>query len=236
MSDVTIVMAARNEEQHIERALRSIQAQTIHCDLIVIDDASDDNTSDLAVRGGANLIRNESHCGLPASLNRGIRAANTRYIVRVDADDYVDHRFAELLALHLDHNPSFEAVACDYFTVDEHESHIDRRDASVDPIGCGIMFRKDRLVEIGLYDESFRLWEDRELRSRFTWPVHRVALPLYRYRRHPGSMTFQADVTSFGTTAQIPSYRNLPARPRTAQSAARGIVVSDNQWQVGQAG
>ncbi len=197
MSDVTVVMAARNEERHIERALRSLDAQTIPCNIIVVDDASDDSTSELAVRGGANLIQNREHCGLPASLNRGIRAANTRYIVRVDADDYVAPEFAEILAMHLDYNPSFEAVACDYFEVDEHERHLDHKDAAVSPIGCGIMFRKDRLVEIGLYNESFRLWEDRELRERFTWPVHRVALPLYRYRRHPGSMTVQAHYDKF---------------------------------------
>jgi glycosyltransferase involved in cell wall biosynthesis len=189
VSDVTIVMAARNEERHVERALRSCRAQTIPCDLILIDDCSSDKTAELAAGGGAHLIQNREHCGLPASLNRGIRAANTRYVVRVDADDYVAPEFAEILAMHLDLNPSMEAVACDYYTVDEHEAHIAHHAADENPIGCGIMFRKDRLVEIGLYDEAFLLWEDRELRSRFSWPVHRVALPLYRYRRHPGSMT-----------------------------------------------
>lgn len=191
MTDVTIVMAARNEERHIERALRSCLNQTLVCHVIVVDDCSEDGTANIAKLSGAKVLRNGRHMGLPASLNRAIRKARTRYVVRVDADDYVDPQFAELLALHLDHNPGMEAVACDYWTVDEHERHLQRFAADVNPIGCGIMFRKDRLVEIGLYDEAFLLAEDAELRRRFRWPVHRVCLPLYRYRRHPGSMTLQ---------------------------------------------
>ena len=32
-----------------------------------------------------------------------------------------------------------------------------------DPIGCGIMFRHENLVEIGLYDEKQLLHEEKEL-------------------------------------------------------------------------
>ena len=35
------------------------------------------------------------------------------------------------------------------------------------PIGCGIMFRLDQLIEIGLYDEGFLVREDEDLRIRF---------------------------------------------------------------------
>ena len=53
------------------------------------------------------------------------------------------------------------------------------------------MFRKDRLIEIGLYDEEFHMAEDLDLRLRFErqWPIHRVELPLYRYRMHTENMT-----------------------------------------------
>ena len=53
------------------------------------------------------------------------------------------------------------------------------------------MFRKDRLIELGLYDESFLMAEDVDLRLRFErrWRMHRVELPLYRYRIHGENMT-----------------------------------------------
>jgi len=111
--------------------------------------------------------------------------------VRVDCDDYVHHDFVHVLRLFLELNPQMEAVACDYYRVDEHVEHLDHVNALERPIGCGIMFRKDRLIEIGLYDESFLMAEDFDLRLRFerNWPIDRCQLPLYRYRWHGENMT-----------------------------------------------
>jgi hypothetical protein len=60
-----------------------------------------------------------------------------------------------------------------------------------EPIACGIMFRTDQLIDVGLYDESFLLHEDRDLRFRFLkkYDIHRVELPMYRYRRHDTNIT-----------------------------------------------
>jgi hypothetical protein len=46
-------------------------------------------------------------------------------------------------------------------------------------------------LEIGLYDEEFQLHEERELRHRFEkkYKIHRLELPLYRYRRHENNIT-----------------------------------------------
>jgi hypothetical protein len=59
------------------------------------------------------------------------------------------------------------------------------------PIGCGIMFRHQHLIDIGLYDDTLLMHEDRDLRLRFLekYGIARVELPLYRYRRHNGNMT-----------------------------------------------
>ena len=59
------------------------------------------------------------------------------------------------------------------------------------PKAASSPLRKEQLKEIGLYDESFRLQEERELRIRFEkkYRIHRLELPLYRYRRHEGNMT-----------------------------------------------
>jgi len=57
------------------------------------------------------------------------------------------------------------------------------------------MFRKERLIELGLYDESFLMAEDLDLRLRFEnhWEMHRIELPLYRYRLHSENMTADVD-------------------------------------------
>ena len=87
--------------------------------------------------------------------------------------------------------PWMDAVACDYNLVTNNDEVIERMNCDEHPIGCGIMFRIDQLVELGLYDEQFLLHEDKDLRIRFLekHQIHRVALPLYRYRRHDENMT-----------------------------------------------
>ena len=42
-----------------------------------------------------------------------------------------------------------------------------RGDSSKNPIGCGIMFRLDKLNNLGLYNPDFLLHEDKELMQRF---------------------------------------------------------------------
>ena len=49
----------------------------------------------------------------------------------------------------------------------DKENLIQRNNCDENPIACGIMFRKIHLLDVGLYDESFYLHEERELRIRF---------------------------------------------------------------------
>jgi glycosyltransferase involved in cell wall biosynthesis len=195
MADVAIVMAAHNEEKYIERALRSCTNQSAPRELyetIVVDDGSTDATARIAASfDGVTVVSNEAQLGLPASLNRGLKAAHTRFAVRVDADDYVHHDFVRVLSLYLELNTYMDAVACDYLLVDERETHLEQVNCLERPIGCGVMFRKERLIELGLYDETFLMAEDLDLRLRFErrWRMHRVELPLYRYRIHGENMT-----------------------------------------------
>ena len=60
-----------------------------------------------------------------------------------------------------------------------------------DPIACGILFRTEQIVDIGLYDEQFLLHEEKDLRIRFLkkYNIERVKLPLYRYRLHENNNT-----------------------------------------------
>ena len=92
---------------------------------------------------------------------------------------------------YLEENKNADAVACDYMLVDDMGEWIDRVNCMEYPIACGIMFRKQQLIEIGMYDENFRCHEDRDLRIRFEkkYKINRLQLPLYRYRRHSSNMT-----------------------------------------------
>ena len=193
---VSLVVAVRNQEKYIGRCIRSILNQTYprnDYEVIVVNDASTDQTK-FALELFENeikLINNETRKGLPGSLNVGIRSARGRFVVRIDGDEYVHTEYINILSMHLALNPWMDAVACDYNLVSNNDEVIERMNCEEKPIGCGIMFRIDHLVELGLYDEQFLLHEDKDLRIRFLerHKIHRVALPLYRYRRHDENMT-----------------------------------------------
>ncbi|MDA2955417.1 MAG: glycosyltransferase family A protein [Actinomycetota bacterium] len=196
---ISVIVAAHNQERYISRCLRSLLAQSIareKFEIVVINDGSTDHTPSVLEEFADEivLITNESNIGLPASLNKAIRRARAPYVVRVDADDYVNNEFLHLLHGFLRENKYVDAVACDYLLVDEQEEVLARNNCLTDPIACGIMFRTEQLIDIGLYDETFLLHEETDLRMRFLkkHTIHRLELPLYRYRRHANNSTNDA--------------------------------------------
>jgi glycosyltransferase involved in cell wall biosynthesis len=193
---ISVIIPAHNAERFIGRAIRSVLNQTLppgEHEVIAVNDASADRTTYALelFKDEITILNNERRLGLPGSLNRAVRAARGKYVVRVDADDYVRSDYLFVLQRFLEDNNYMDAVACDYMLVDDTENIIERRNCLTHPIGCGIMFRTAQLIDIGLYDDNFLMHEDRDLRARFLkkYAIHRVELPLYRYRRHQDNMT-----------------------------------------------
>ena len=193
---ISVIIPVFNQQKYIERCVRSILSQTFNSDayeIIVIDDCSKDNTLKNLEKYKDNIIilKNEKNYGLPYSLNKAIRASRAQYIVRLDSDDYVNDKFLEILHLFISTNKSTDAFACDYYLVDEHENIIKQKNCIDDPIGCGIIFNTKDLIDIGLYDIDFLLNEEKDLRIRFEkkYKISRIALPLYRYRKHQTNIT-----------------------------------------------
>jgi glycosyltransferase involved in cell wall biosynthesis len=193
---ISVLVTTYNHEKYIGRCLRSLLDQTLNKDLyeiVVVDDCSVDKTSyglDLFHDSIVRII-NKKNIGLSKSLNKAIKRARGKYIVRVDSDDYVNSNFLNILLLFLELNVHYDAISCDYYLVDEFEEIINKYNCIKDPIACGILFRKQQLIEIGMYDPIFFCNEEREMRIRFEkkYKIGRVELPLYRYRRHASNIT-----------------------------------------------
>ncbi len=199
-SKLSVIVAAYNAEKYIGRCLRSLLNQSLekkYYDIIVINDGSLDKT-DFALdlftdpkESIINVINNEQNLGLPASLNIGIKNSSANFIVRVDSDDFVNKYFLEILRYFLESNPNADAVACDYYLLNNEEEILERKSCKKNPIGCGIMFRREQMLEVGLYNEEFLYQEDREFRLRFEkkYKIQHLDLPMYRYRRHDKNIT-----------------------------------------------
>jgi hypothetical protein len=104
---VTAIIPLYNKERYIERALRSVLAQTRQADrILVVDDGSTDRSAAIVRRFQDPRIEliAQTNRGPGAARNRGISEAQTEFVAFLDADDcwsaeYLEHgmkRFSEL--------------------------------------------------------------------------------------------------------------------------------------------
>ncbi len=84
---IAAVIPAYNAAQIVAAAVESLRGQTVApAEIIVVDDGSRDDTSAVAARAGARVIRQENG-GPAAARNRGIAATSAEWIALLDADD-----------------------------------------------------------------------------------------------------------------------------------------------------
>jgi glycosyltransferase involved in cell wall biosynthesis len=92
---LTIVLPTYNHGHFIAEAIDSLYAQSRKPDrIIVLDDASTDNTADVIKQygnqvPGIEFIRGSQNRGVIAMLNRGLSLADTEFVSFLAADDFV---------------------------------------------------------------------------------------------------------------------------------------------------
>jgi len=85
---VSVVIPAYNEAMSIGNVIANCKA---FCDeIIVVDDASTDDTAEIAKNSGAAVIRNEKNLGVTKATQNGFKAAHGDIIVTMDADGQHD--------------------------------------------------------------------------------------------------------------------------------------------------
>ncbi|MFD9463678.1 bifunctional polysaccharide deacetylase/glycosyltransferase family 2 protein [Streptomyces sp. NPDC060027] len=85
---VTVIVPAYNEKECIANTLRSLAKSTHPIEIIVVDDGSEDNTSEIAESLGMPNVRviRQENAGKPAALNNGVRNARYDIVVMMDGD------------------------------------------------------------------------------------------------------------------------------------------------------
>ena len=86
----SVVIRAYNESKHIGRLLMGLEQQTIQdVEIIVVDSGSTDNTVDIAASHGARIVHIQpDQFTFGRSLNHGIAAASSDFVVMVSAHCY----------------------------------------------------------------------------------------------------------------------------------------------------
>ncbi len=103
------MIPAYNEELTIARVIKEIKETSKNYKIFVIDDGSQDNTSDVAKKAGAHyIIKNKKNLGLAQSFKRGLEEClklGADIIVNTDADgQYNAHEIPRLIQPILDGN------------------------------------------------------------------------------------------------------------------------------------
>lgn len=193
---ISLIITAHNYAQYVERAIRSALDQSLgnsEYEILVINDASTDHTAEVLenYQEEVRVFNLEQNLGLAGARNFGIQKAKGQFIIFLDADDYIHRDLLKVQKLFLEENTKLDAVSTDYYLVNERGERIEHVCAEEKPIACGIMFRKDFLYNIGLYDEKFRAREEEDLRIRWTeqYNIYNLIVPLYRYRMHDTNLT-----------------------------------------------
>lgn len=81
---VTVVIPAYNEEATIGNVVRALKKY--RCEILVVDDGSDDKTAESAEDAGARVIRHYRKKGYLEALRTGFKEATREIIVTMDAD------------------------------------------------------------------------------------------------------------------------------------------------------
>jgi len=200
LPDVSIIITNYNYGKYLSRAIRSCLNQVnVSHEVIIVDDCStDDSFNRLDVfKDKVRVFKTEKNSGVSCAANLGIKNSLGQFIIRVDADDYVSSEMCYFMKKYLESNHDAFCVSCDYELVDNYENLIERKYASKDNISCGIMYRKDLLIELGGYNSNFRHREEEELRKRLGeyYKIHHLNIPFYRYRMHKTNKTKSKEYT-----------------------------------------
>jgi glycosyltransferase EpsE len=202
MEKVSVIMAAYNCENYINKSIDSILAQSYeNFELIICDDNSTDNTWNIIKTYENNkrikIIRNEKNMYAAYTRNKCIINATGKYIIIQDADDISEERRIETLVSFLETNKKYGFVGSSinlfddigiWATMHKPEEPQNKDFLYAIPFAhASVMFRKELLDIINGYrvSKETKRVEDYDMIMRAYvagYVGYNLKIPLYNYR------------------------------------------------------
>ena len=201
---VTVYVTNHNYGEYINKAIKSVLGQSLkNFELIIIDDGSKDKSKKIIDKYKNNKKITtifQKNKGLIVSNNLALRLAKGKYILRLDADDWLDPHALEIMSGILEKNSKIGLVFPDYYLVNRKgeitgsvRRHNFKKVKLLDQPAHGActMVRKENLKDIGGYDEEFNCQDGYYLWLRFIkkYLIRNINLPLFYYRQHRDSLS-----------------------------------------------
>ena len=191
MSKVSVIIPTYNRAHLMGRAIQSVLNQTYQdFEIIVVDDASTDNTEE-AVRSlkdeRIRYIRHEKNKGAGAARNTGIRAANGEYIAFQDSDDeWLPEKLEKQMKVFENAPPEVGVVYTGFWRIEKNKknyipsSWVTQKNGNIHKellkgnfIGTpATLIKRECFKKVGLFDEYFSALEDWELWIRISKYYH----------------------------------------------------------------
>jgi glycosyltransferase involved in cell wall biosynthesis len=206
---ITVYITNFNYGNYIKEAIDSVLNQTCQdFELIIIDDGSTDDSRKIIEEYSNTLkvkIIYQQNKGLNVTNNVALKIAQGKFILRIDADDFIEKNMLELLSDELIKNDELGLVFPDYYNVDIEGnvvSEVQRfafdKDVSLFDLpahGACTMIRKSFLLQLGGYDEQYQCQDGYELWIKFITKhkVSNINIPLFYYRQHGNNLTGNED-------------------------------------------
>jgi glycosyltransferase involved in cell wall biosynthesis len=205
---VTIYVPCRNYGCFLTQCIESVLSQLYtNWELIIVDEASTDDTSTIAEEfsrkelNRITFIKNYKPLGLQKLSNYILGRANGKYMVRLDADDWLDETALLSMVTKLENNPDIGMVYGNYFYVDidgnildmeyRHKLGVEDMAGHLAPHGACTMFSTRSLKNVGGYSESVSAQDGWDLWYKLFNRIGAASLniPIFYYRQHGDSMS-----------------------------------------------
>lgn len=197
---VSIVLPTYKRARLLPLAINSVIAQTYpNWELIVVDDNSPDNTSDVVASftdARIRYVKNNPNLKLPRALNRGFSLAKGEYLTWTSDDNLYSNTAIEKMVSRLE-TGNCDIVYTDYYLFSEEDSNGQPLDIQHEKlpsklqlekgnhIGACFLYTRKVYETVGEYDPELFLVEDYDyfirIAKKFTF-CH-IAEPLYYFRR-----------------------------------------------------
>lgn len=190
---ISVIMPFYNCEKYLDDAIRSILCQTFaDFELIIINDASTDGSDAIVQKylydDRIVYIKNTQNQKITKNLNMGMARARAQIVARMDGDDVCEPTRFEKQYRYLNENPDISLVGSFATLIDDHGSvighkkkptsaHVIKKDIfAYSPfIHPSVMFRKDMIISLGGYDETYGTCQDYDLWFRVIFGGYGVA-------------------------------------------------------------
>ena len=210
---ISVIMSAYNCEDSIEKAILSIINQTYQdWELLIVDDASTDNTNlilkDFSKKNNKiKFYKNLSKEGLAYNLNRLIKVSNGTFIARMDADDISMPKRLEKQIKFLEKNKEIEVLGTaakiifqgkskTTYPIMNHQDILKKIILKTPFIHPTVLMRKTFLIKNNLYRTKIGEVEDLDLwlRSCNESIFHNLqeALLIYKFNGQKFSRIFRS--------------------------------------------